>query len=248
MINWTSMAVADAVVFNSDFHRRVWFEAVPTLLRSLPDHRHDRLVDAVAARSSVVPVGVDLRRLDGPSRRGDRPLVLWNQRGEHDKGPDEFAAAVTAAFDRGADFEVALAGQRFVSEPLAFDRLRAALGDRVVHDGYADEDAYVDLLRRSDVVVSTAHQEFFGVAVTEAVYAGAFPLLPDRLVYPERIPAAFHGRCLHHGGDDLVDRLVGAVTDRVTASAVAAELRPVMASCDWSQVAPRYDQMLEGIS
>ena len=244
MINWTSMVVADAVVFNSEFHRRVWFDAVPELLRSLPDHRHDRLVGAVAARSSVLPVGVDLRRLDGPSRRGPRPLVLWNQRGEHDKGPDEFAAAVSAALDRGGDFEVALAGERFVSEPVAFDQLRAALGDRIVHDGYADEAAYVDLLRRADVVVSTAQQEFFGVAVTEAVYAGAFPLLPDRLVYPERIPAAFHERCLHHGGDDLVDRLVDAVIRRSEAATLARALRPVMAACDWSLVAPRYDALL----
>ena len=28
---------------------------------------------------------------------------------------------------------------------------------------------YADLLRSSDVVVSTAHQEFFGIAVTEAI-------------------------------------------------------------------------------
>lgn len=248
MINWTSMTVADAVVFNSEFHRRVWFDEVPRLLRSLPDHRHDRLVEAVVDRSSVLPVGVDLRRLDPPAGRGGRPLVLWNQRGEHDKGPDEFAAAVTAAMAQGCDFDLALAGERLVSRPAAFDRLRAAVGDRIVHDGYAPDDVYVELLRRADVVVSTAHQEFFGIAVTEAIYAGAFPLLPHRLVYPERIPPEFHDRCLHRGGDDLVGRLIAAITNRREAAQVARALRPTMAECDWSAVAPRYDALVDHVA
>ncbi len=37
----------------------------------------------------------------------------------------------------------------------------------------------------ADVVVSTALHEFFGIGVVEAIAAGAFPLLPRRLAYPE---------------------------------------------------------------
>lgn len=247
MTNWTTMLAADLVVFNSAYHRDEWFEALPGFLRRLPDHRHTSRIDEVAARSEVLPVGVELRALDAVSRtEGDRPLVLWNQRWEYDKGPADFAAAVERLVGDGLEFDVALAGERPGEEPPDLRRLRAVLGDRLVHDGHADVDGYRGLLRRADVVVSTAHHEFFGVAITEAVYAGACPVLPDRLVYPERIPAEHHGDCLFRTPDELVDRLVWAVTRPSERRRVVEALRPVMAHCDWSVVAPRYDRAFAG--
>lgn len=249
MTQWKAMTAADLVAFNSEYHRATWFEALPGFLRQFPDHRHtERVIDEVAERSDVLPVGVDLERLDGPSLRSKPPLILWNQRCEHDKGPDDFVAALLDVAATGAVFTVALAGERFVSEPSAFDDLRHALDDRIVHDGFAPDADYGPLLRRSDIVVSTAHQEFFGIAVTEAVYAGAFPLLPARLVYPERIPARFHDECLFEDRNDLVDKLGSALADEGRLRAVAGALRPVMAGFDWSVVAPAYDNRFEEIS
>jgi hypothetical protein len=92
--------------------------------------------------------------------------------------------------------------------------------------------------------VSTARQEFFGISVTEAVYAGAFPLLPDALVYPERIPAAHHDRCLYEGHDALLDKLAWAVTHRDEAASIAAELRTDMVPFDWASVGPQLDEAL----
>ncbi len=106
---------------------------------------------------------------------------------------------------------------------------------------------YAELLRSADVVVSTARQEFFGIAVTEAIYAGAFPLLPNRLVYPERIPERFHDGCLHDGGDDLVVKLEWALTQPEDRRRIAADLRPVMAAFDWRAMAPRYDDRFEAL-
>jgi len=254
MVNWTSMVAADLVVFNSRFHLDDWFAALPDFLARFPDHGHGRLIDQVAAKSTVAPVGADLRAID---RRHDRvaretsdpwgrPLVLWNQRWEYDKGTAELAAAIRALVDDGVPFDVALAGERPADDPVELVALRSLLGERLVHEGYADVDDYHELLQRADVVISTAHHEFFGIAITEAVYAGAFPVLPNRLVYPERIPPEHHDACLYRDGRELVARMRWALTHRREAAAVAAALRPVMAACDWSVVAPRYDALFAG--
>lgn len=240
MINWVSMTVADRVLFNSEFHRNAWFEAVPRLLKHFPDHTHTHLIDEVAARSDVLPVGIDLRRLDGPRiDDGGPPLILWNHRWDHDKNPVEFFAALDALVAADVEFRVAIAGENFQNEPAEFESARARLGDRVVQFGFAAEDAYVDLLRRADVVVSTAQQEFFGISVIEAVYAGAFPVLPNRLSYPELLPPKHHEACLYSNFDGLVARLRVAIDDRP-----AVDLSPAMQQFDWSALAPTYDDLL----
>ena len=248
MINWTSMVAADLVVFNSEFHRDEWFDAIPRFLRQFPDYQQHESVAAVEERSAVLPVGIDLRRLDGLPRRPAEatPRILWNQRWEYDKDPDALAAAITDLNELGVDFELALAGEQFPTDPDAFVALKDRLGLNMVHYGWAESGEYERLLASSDVVVSTAHHEYFGIAVTEAIYAGAFPVLPNRLVYPERIPKQFHEECLYR--EDLVERLVWAINHPAEIADIAAAMRPAMAANDWSAVAPRYDNAMETLA
>ena len=244
MLNWTSMAAADLVVFNSRFHRDAWFDELPRFLGRFPDHRHTSLIEAVRGRSVVRPVGADLQALLAiPREVGQRPLVLWNQRWEYDKGPVEFAAAISEIVDDGMDFDVAVAGHRPNEAPPELAALASALGDRLVHNGYASPAGYRSLLRRSNIVVSTAQHEFFGVAVSEAVAAGAFPVLPNRLVYPERIPAEHHATCLYDDGG-LVEKLRWALMHPDETRAIATALAPTMMECDWSTQAPLLDLLL----
>jgi glycosyltransferase involved in cell wall biosynthesis len=79
-----------------------------------------------------------------------------------------------------------------------------------VHWGYLPTRAdYVALLSQADLVISTAEHEFFGISVLEAICAGAFPLLPNRLSYPELIPAELHPACLYADEDDLAQEHAG---------------------------------------
>ncbi|MCP3974153.1 MAG: DUF3524 domain-containing protein [bacterium] len=243
MINWASMTVADLVLFNSQFHLDAWSGAIPGLLHRFPDYKHSSLLEAVTGKLEVLPVGVDLQRLDGAAAAVvDSPLILWNQRWDFDKEPDRFAAAM---IDLAAthQFSLALAGEQ-ITELDAYTLLHSELGDHIVHSGFASDDEYTALLAAADIVVSTATQEFFGIALTEAVYAGAFPILPNALVYPERIPREFHERCLYD--DDAIGHLLRWALDHPEdRQSIAKSLHPTMAPFDWTVVAARYDARLE---
>ncbi|HEY5432889.1 MAG TPA: DUF3524 domain-containing protein, partial [Coriobacteriia bacterium] len=61
--------------------------------------------------------------------------------------------------------------------------------------------------------VSTAVNEFFGLAMVEAAYAGCFPLVPDRLAYPEIYPQEMR----YGSGEALVARLRSLIVERPAA-------------------------------
>ena len=242
MINWASVDAADAVFFNSEFHLDGFFAALPELLGRYPDYRHSSLVPGARSKSGVLAVGIDLAVLDGvPPERSRPALILWNQRWEHDKNPAEFFAALDALIADGVEFRVALAGEVFSTSPGEFDAARERLGARLVHFGFAELDTYRRLLRSADVVVSTARHEFFGVAIIEAIYAGAWPVLPDRLAYPGHIPAPHHDRVLYADFDGLVEKLRDAVVGE------RESLSSAVGRYDWSEVVGDYDSAMESL-
>jgi glycosyltransferase involved in cell wall biosynthesis len=252
MINWLSMVAADRVLFNSVFHMRDWFDALPDLLKHFPDHTHLHRIPKVRDKTSVLPVGCELSTLPmGPSdahRGSGPPTILWNQRWEYDKDPGTFFRALDALVQEDVEFRVALAGSNVRQMPQEFEAARQRLGARVVHYGRADRTTYRRLLSRSDVVVSTAIHEFFGVAVVEAVYCGCFPILPRRLAYPEVVPESLHGLCLYNSLADLVDRLRWALKRPPALRGARPKLREAVARFDWSRMAPEYDRHMEQIA
>src|SRR5690606_32884163 len=195
-------------------------------------------VDRVAAATTVLPVGVDVDRFDRPRTEHRPPVVLWNHRWEYDKDPEAFFAALDRVVARGVELAVAIAGHAPPTVPEAFARARDRLGHRVVHFGTAAEDGYPALLAGADVVVSTARHEFFGLAVAEAVSAGALPLLPDRLAYPGLVPSP--SPYLYRDLDELVERLCWALTDHDGRRRAAAAARDHVRRLAWPEVAPSW--------
>ncbi len=270
MINWLSQLSADRVIFNSQFHRSSWFEELPRLLKHFPDYNHLHLTQEVEKRSSCLPVGIDCSHIgaartadinvmagevsdyaqigravaDGPDVR--TPLVLWNQRWEYDKQPEHFFDLLYRLQDEGVRFEVAVAGENFRNIPGEFEEARRRLGDVIEHWGFVpDYDAYLDLLRRADLVVSTAIHEFFGISILEAIAAGAFPLLPQRLSYPELIPSELHPACLYADEEDLFTKArLRLASPRSAPPSLSAYVR---AQFDWPVVAAAYDAVLSGL-
>ena len=95
-------------------------------------------------------------------------------------------------------------------------------------------------------MASTALHEFFGIAIVEAAYAGAFPVLPDRLSYPEIMPETVHDLVLYQEGE-LQERLRWALAHPAERMSVKAELKESLGRFDWSALAPQYDAVLSGL-
>jgi glycosyltransferase involved in cell wall biosynthesis len=249
LTNVVSALAADRCVFNTASNLDNFLAEIPAFFHQFPDHLPRGVVPAIAERSEVLAPPFDPAVFDdalGPTGvagtvRGSRPRVVWPHRWEHDKDPDTFFRAVTRLADEGLDFEVAVAGQAFADRPDVFATVGAALGDRLVHIGQPEgRDAYAELLASSDVAVSTALNEFFGLAMMEAAYCGAFPLVPDRLAYPELYPACFR----YDGEQQLVARLRGLLLDRPAPGAG----RDIAAAHALPALAPRYADLFERVS
>jgi len=207
-----SALAADAVWFNSSYHKDAFFTGLGELFGSIP--RPD-LADQraqIAARSSVAYPGVSMSE-SAPKPRSAGPVrISWASRWEYDKGPDTLFGALRLLMDRGVDFEVIVLGEQFRQSPSVFSEARAWLGDRVRLWGYQPSRvSYESAMCQADVFVSTAEHEFFGLAAVEAATAGVGVLLPNRLAYPEvfsQLPESSTGGVFYDGSAEmLADRL-----------------------------------------
>jgi glycosyltransferase involved in cell wall biosynthesis len=243
-VNYASMLASSLVVFNSHYHRDTFFDALPAFLSHFPDYQELETAGELRARSMVLPVGVDYRRLqrDAPAQlSGEPPLIVWNQRWEYDKNPTAFFDALYAMAGEGRPFRVALCGERFRRRPEEFEEAEARLGERLIHTGFAGDETYRRLLWEAEITISTAIHEFFGISILEAVYCNTFPILPYGLSYPELIPEVFHRDCLYRDEEELRDRLRWALTQRAAAAKIARSLRTAVRPYSWQTVAPLYD-------
>ena len=255
--NITSALAARRVLFNSAYHREEFLDAVVDLLASLPDEVPAWVPHELEAKSAVLPVGCDLRRFErhretalreaAGGRWGDPslgPLLLWNQRWEYDKAPERFFEALRVLRKEGVPFRLAMAGPSQGTPTEEFLRAKSDLADRIVHWGRVPGgDGYASLLWAADVVASTAIHEFFGIAVTEAMYCGCRPVLPKRLSYPELIPAEAHEDVLY-GEGELAPALARAL--RRPRAWPEEQQRRWVDRFDWTRLIERYDEQIQG--
>jgi len=261
--NILSALAADRVVFNSAFHRDLFFDGLPAYLGKMPEAVPNRVGPRLADKSEVLPVGIERTPhpsgafapyLGGPHdpqvgpgwpRDGAAPLILWNHRWEFDKRPDLFAAALTELQAEGHDFNVLLLG-----DARGHDDLRARLSDRLgrrcLHCGFVTDRAEYDAwLARADIVVSCAEQEYFGISVAEAIHAGAYPVLPRRQVYPSLYRTHCKGKHFYDDDAQLTPLLRNLLTGE------CGHVCSLPLDCDafcWDRLIDTYDQLLADVA
>ena len=246
-INLVTALAATEVWFNSAFHRDAFLGAARALLAEMPDFVPEGLSDGIAAKARVMPPAADLRPfVPGRGRKRKPPLtILWNQRWELEADPEAFFEALYLLDEQKVPFRLAVVGEAMRRWPRAFEEARRRLADRLVRFGYIpDRRDYEDQVRRSDVVVSTARHEFFGLPVVEAVAAGCFPLLPAALSYPEIVPADLHGTFLYRDERELRVKLARVLKGKAPWDHLA-RLADHVQRYDWGNRIREFDEALE---
>jgi glycosyltransferase involved in cell wall biosynthesis len=112
---------------------------------------------------------------------------------------------------RKMKFRLSVIGEQFKNIPDVFHSARLEFSDFIDRWGYQQHrHHYEAALLEADVFVSTADHEFFGISVLEAAAAGAFPLVPEKLAYPEtlELDAGNEEFFFKGGADELADRLI----------------------------------------
>ncbi len=183
MVQLYGALAADRLLFNSEWNRNSFMQGTQDLLDRMPDQVPVGIIERLATKSDVLPVPVE--PIPSTEER-DLRLILWNHRWEYDKAPELFCRALQQLAARGCEFRLALLGKRGRRIPAPLAEIRQTLADHILIDDWLPAPSYRQWLARSSIAVSTSIHEFQGLGMLEAASAGARPLVPNHLCYPEQ--------------------------------------------------------------
>lgn len=146
----------------------VWFDMADTVFLGSEFHKQQILERRIADEDTFEVTGVPINVREPFSYR--RPaserenLIVFPSRLTYDKGYDRVQELEKDGY------EIVLSQEEKFSK-----------------------EEYYELLGRAEYVYAPARNETLGVSVIEGIAAGAKPVVPDELVYPEYVPERFRG-------------------------------------------------------
>lgn len=195
-INYTSCMCADFIYYNSNYNMSSYLKALKDMLRNFPDYNMLDTVDVIKNKSKVLDLGLDLKKFDidkdlesNLNIKDDIPLIVWNHRWEYDKNFKDFLEAFKIMKKRNIKFKLAILGESYNKIPKEFLEAKELFKDEIVAfkkaESFKDYRDYRDWLYKADLALVTSNQEFFGISFMESIYCNTYPLLPNRLTYPD---------------------------------------------------------------
>ena len=206
----------------------------------MPDFNNFETVDLISEKSEVLYIGCDLEKFNPYKQRKQNkiPLILWNHRWEFDKNPESFFNVLFKLKDNNIDFDLAVLGEKFKEYPKVFDKAKKLLASNIVQFGFCDSfDEYAKWLWKADILPVTSKQDFFGISVIEASYCNTYPLLPNRLTYPELFNLKKNPTIFYKNEDELYIKLKNLLTDNIINN-----LKIDINRYDWSIISSLYDE------
>ena len=246
-INYSSALSSDHILFNSNYHMNTFVNELNPFLKNFPDHNELDSINIIKRKSKTLHLGLDLKRFDLKKiKKKEKPSILWNHRWEYDKNPELFFSVLEKVKNEGYKFNLIVIGENFSQSPEIFDRAKKNFKDELIHWGYAKTfELYAELLWRADILPVTSNQEFFGISVMEAIYCGNWPILPNRLTYPELLPEVNHKENIYQDEKDLYKKIINAIVN--IENIRKTKLSSIASKFSWDIMVPVYDDFFSNI-
>jgi len=240
-INYTSSFVADFNLFNSQYHLNSYIDSIYKYLKKMPDFNNFESIDFISNKSSVLYIGCELQKFNQykTDSLNSKPLILWNHRWEFDKNPELFFKTIFKLKKEGIEFELAILGEQFKQYPDIFNKAKIKLSENIIQFGYCESfEEYAKWLWRADVLPITSNQDFFGISIVEAVYCNTYPILPNRLSYPEIFNIDDNSNNFYKNDEHLYQKLKECLLN----SNKKTTISKLLEKYDWEKMGSLYDK------
>ena len=247
-INYTSSLVSDFNLFNSNFHLSSYIFSIKKYLKKMPDFNNFETIDTISKKSSILYIGCELNKIQSYKviNKNNKPLILWNHRWEFDKNPDLFFQTLYKLKENKNDFQLAVLGEHFKEYPSIFDEAQNILADHIVYFGYCQSfEEYANWLWKADIIPVTSNQDFFGISIIEAISAGVYPILPNKLSYPEILDINSNAENFYSNNSELYEKLHDYLINYKFLRKSTTKYIKLINRFDWSNMIEIYDKTFE---
>jgi len=244
-INYTSSLVSDYNFFNSKYHLNIYMKDLKGYLNKMPDLKNKETINTIKKKSSVLHIGCNLKGVPIKKIKYNKtPIILWNHRWEYDKNPNDFFNTLFKINNKKIDFSIVILGEKGKEYPKIFDKAKEKLKDKILHFGYCkSEKEYRDWLLISDILPVTSIQDFFGVSIIEAVSSCVYPILPNRLAYPEILSIDKNKKLFYNSKQELKNKIEYVIINIDLIRQDSLQLSKfVINRYSWGKMAPAYDK------
>ncbi len=185
------------------------------------------------------------RHLDG----FDGPLVVFLGRLNFKKGVDVLIDAFAIALERHPQAQLAVVGpdDEGLRAQLEAQVAALSLGQQVTFTGALYGEDRTDALAAADVWALSSHSENFGIAVVEAMAAGAATVISPAVNLAPDVVAADAGLVAEQRPEPFAAALGTLLDDPARRAELAARGRSFVRRYDWSVVGPEFKSMYERV-
>ena len=246
-INYTSSLVSDFNFFNSEYHYNSYINELKKYLNKMPDFKNKSNINIIKKKSKVLYLGCDLKNMFSNTTPNKNPVILWNHRWEYDKNPNLFFNTLFQLKKEKIKFSLIVVGKKYTQFPEIFSKARDLLKNEIIYFGYCESKSkYISLLNESDILPVTSNQDFFGISIMEAISCNCYPILPNRLTYPELFDIKKNKSIFYNSDKELKNKIISVITNLDYLKTQNINFKnKLIEKFDWQTMSTKYDSIFE---